>query len=136
VEAARAGEHGRGFAVVASEVRTLAGRSASAAREIKTLINDSSERVDAGSRLVSDAGRTMQDIVTGVDRVAAVLAEIVDAGRSQSQDIDEVHSAISRIDDVTQHNAALVEQVASASSSLRGQASRLSAAMKTFQVQA
>jgi methyl-accepting chemotaxis protein len=135
VEAARAGEHGRGFAVVASEVRTLAGRCAEAAREIKTLINASSERVDAGSRLVSDAGRTMTDIVAGIDRVAQVLVQIVAAGRSQASDIDEVHSAISRIDDVTQQNAALVEQVAAASTSLRNQASRLNSAVNSFQVQ-
>jgi methyl-accepting chemotaxis protein len=135
VEAARAGEHGRGFAVVATEVRTLAGRCTEAAREIKTLINASSERVEAGSRLVSDAGRTMTDIVAGIDRVAQVLVQIVAAGRSQTSDIDEAHNAISRIDNVTQQNAALVEQVAAASTSLRTQASRLNSAVNSFQVQ-
>jgi methyl-accepting chemotaxis protein len=135
VEAARAGDHGRGFAVVASEVRTLAGRCAEAAREIKTLIQDSSQRVEAGSRLVSDAGRTMTDIVTGVDRVANLLGQMVAAGRSQADDIDAVHHAIASIDDVTQQNAALVEEVASASSSLRTQAERLTKAMNSFQVQ-
>ncbi len=136
VEAARAGEHGRGFAVVASEVRALAQRSSTAAREIKTLIGDSTEKVDAGSKLVDEAGTTMREILDSVNRVSSLMTEIAQAGQSQSSGIGEVHQAITQIDTVTQQNAALVEQVAAAAQSLKGQATRLSAAMSSFKVAA
>ena len=136
VEAARAGEHGRGFAVVAAEVRGLAQRSAEAAREVKTLIGDSSGKVEAGSQLVGTAGQTMREILERVARVAEIVAEITTAGGQQSDGITQVHAAVSQIDDVTQQNAALVEQVAAASQSLRDQASRLSQSMAVFKVAA
>jgi len=136
VEAARAGEHGRGFAVVASEVRALAQRSSTAAREIKSLIGDSSEKVDAGSKLVDEAGRTMHDILDSVNRVSNLMTDIAEAGQAQSSGIGQVHSAIAEIDSVTQQNAALVEQVAAAAQSLRGQSSRLSDAVGQFKIAA
>jgi len=136
VEAARAGEQGRGFAVVASEVRALAQRSAVAAREIKGLIGDSTSKVDAGSKLVDDAGRTMQEILDSVRRVSQLIGDIADAGRSQSGDIGQVTQAITQIDTMTQQNAALVEQLAAAAQSLKGQSGRLSAAMGSFRVAA
>jgi methyl-accepting chemotaxis protein len=134
VEAARAGEHGRGFAVVASEVRGLAQRSSTAAREIKTLIEDSTHKVEAGSRLVDDAGRTMQEILDSVKRVSLLIAEIADAGQSQSSGIEQVHHAIAQIDTMTQQNAALVEQLAAAAQSLKGQSARLTESMSSFRV--
>jgi methyl-accepting chemotaxis protein len=134
VEAARAGEHGRGFAVVASEVRGLAQRSSTAAREIKTLIDDSTRKVEAGSKLVDDAGRTMKEILDSVNRVSLLIAEIADAGQSQSSGIEQVHHAIAQIDTMTQQNAALVEQLAAAAQSLKGQSGRLSESMSSFRV--
>jgi len=136
VEAARAGEHGRGFAVVASEVRALAQRSSTAAREIKTLIGDSTAKVDAGSRLVDDAGHTMQEILDSVKRVSTLIGEIADAGESQSSGIGQMNQAVSQIDSMTQQNAALVEQLAAAAQSLQGQSSSLSEAMGSFRVAA
>ncbi|MEN9893884.1 MAG: hypothetical protein RLY78_4179 [Pseudomonadota bacterium] len=134
VEAARAGEQGRGFAVVAAEVRSLAQRSAAAAREIKGLIADSVERVDEGSRLVGDAGRTMGEIVQTVQRVDALIGEISVAAREQSQGLDQVNGAVADIDRSTQQNAALVEQSAAASDSLQQQATRLSEVVGRFRV--
>ena len=134
VEAARAGEQGRGFAVVASEVRSLAQRSAEAAREIKTLINTSVERVDTGSRLVKDAGDTMGEIVASVQRVTDIIAEITAASAEQSSGIGQVNSAVSSLDQMTQQNAALVEQSAAAAESLREQAQKLSQSMQVFRL--
>ena len=134
VEAARAGEHGRGFAVVASEVRSLAQRSSVAAREIKTLIGNSTEKVDAGSKLVDDAGHTMQEILDSVTRVSTLIGEIADAGQSQSTGIAEMNQAVTQIDTMTQQNAALVEQLAAAAQSLQGQSGRLSESMSSFRV--
>ena len=134
VEAARAGDHGRGFAVVASEVRGLAQRSSTAAREIKTLIGDSTQKVEAGSKLVDDAGRTMQEILDSVNKVSRLITDIADAGQSQSSGIDQVHQAIAQIDTMTQQNAALVEQVAAAAQSLKGQSGRLTESMSSFRV--
>jgi methyl-accepting chemotaxis protein len=134
VEAARAGEHGRGFAVVASEVRSLAQRSSTAAREIKTLISDSSEKVSAGSRLVDDAGRTMQEILSSVKSVAGLIGDIAEASQSQNAGISQVHQAIAQIDTMTHQNAALVEELAAAAQSLKGQSGRLTSSMSSFQV--
>ena len=136
VEAARAGEHGRGFAVVAAEVRSLAQRSSVAAREIKTLIGNSTAKVDAGSKLVNDAGRTMQDILDSVTRVSRLIVDIAQVGESQSGDIQQVHQAIAQIDTMTQQNSALVEQLAAAAQSLRGQSGRLTDAVSSFRVDA
>ncbi|MCR5868170.1 methyl-accepting chemotaxis protein [Aquincola sp. J276] len=134
VEAARAGEQGRGFAVVASEVRTLAGRSAEAAREIKGLIAASVERVDAGSRLVGDAGQTMAQIVGSVQRVSDVISEITAAAREQSAGIELINGSVNTLDQMTQQNAALVEQSAAAAESLKEQAGRLHGVVSTFQL--
>ena len=134
VEAARAGEQGRGFAVVASEVRSLAQRSAQAAREIKTLIATSVERVESGSRLVSDAGTTMTDIVTSVQRVTDIIAEIRAASQEQSDGINQVNAAVGHLDQMTQQNAALVEEAASAAESLKDQSHRLSTAIAVFRL--
>ncbi|MBL1265211.1 methyl-accepting chemotaxis protein, partial [Methylomicrobium sp. RS1] len=136
VEAARAGEQGRGFAVVASEVRTLAHRSAAAAKEIKGLISDSVERVNHGTKLVGEAGQTMDEIVDSVQRVTAIMAEIATASAEQSAGIEQVNQAIAQMDDVTQQNAALVEQAAAAAESLEEQAAMLAESMKHFRLDA
>ena len=136
VEAARAGDHGRGFAVVASEVRGLAQRSSTAAREIKTLIGDSTQKVEAGSKLVDDAGRTMQEILDSVNKVSRLITDIADAGQSQSSGIDQVHQAIAQIDTMTQQNATLVEQLAASAQALQGQSDGLRASMSSFRVAA
>jgi methyl-accepting chemotaxis protein len=132
VEAARAGEQGRGFAVVASEVRSLAQRSAAAAKEIKGLITDSVEKVEAGSRQVSEAGRTMNDIVAQVKRVTDLVGEISSATYEQTQGISQVGDAVNQLDQVTQQNAALVEESAAAADSLSQQAIKLVEAMSVF----
>ncbi|MDE2419174.1 MAG: MCP four helix bundle domain-containing protein [Burkholderiales bacterium] len=134
VEAARAGEQGRGFAVVASEVRSLAQRSAEAAKEIKGLINTSVEKVESGTRLVTDAGSTMQEIVDSVGRVAQVIGEITAAATEQSAGIAGVNQSIGDLDQMTQQNAALVEQSAAAAESLREQADRMKQAVAVFRV--
>lgn len=134
VEAARAGEQGRGFAVVASEVRTLAQRSASAAKEIKGLIVESVEKVDAGGKLVDQAGATMDDIVESIRRVTDIMAEIMAAGQEQSAGIDQINQAIAQMDQVTQQNAALVEEAAAASASLQDQAGKLAQAVSVFKL--
>jgi methyl-accepting chemotaxis protein len=125
VEAARAGEQGRGFAVVASEVRSLAQRSATAAREIKTLIDDSVEQVGIGSQLVEQAGRTMQDIVSSVKQVAGLVADISQASQEQSAGIDLINQMITQVDEGTQQNAALVEEAAASARSLEQQSGHL-----------
>jgi aerotaxis receptor len=132
VEAARAGEQGRGFAVVASEVRNLAGRSAHAAREIKGLIDDSAGKVDGGSRLVSQAGQTMAEVVAQVRQVNGLIAEISNASREQSTGIEQVAGAVARLDQMTQQNAAMVEQSGALAAGLRAQASRLMEAVRVF----
>ncbi|HEV6963953.1 MULTISPECIES: methyl-accepting chemotaxis protein [Roseateles] len=134
VEAARAGEQGRGFAVVAGEVRSLAGRSADAAKEIKSLIGSSVERVEAGARLVAEAGKTMDELVGAVQRVKDIMGEITTAATEQSDGIAQVNIAITQLDQVTQQNAALVEQSTAAAESLREQAQSLANAVGTFQV--
>ncbi|MFG6487279.1 methyl-accepting chemotaxis protein [Roseateles sp. BYS78W] len=134
VEAARAGEQGRGFAVVAGEVRALAQRSAQAAREIKALIGTSVDNVDAGSRLVGEAGETMTEIVSQVKRVADLIGEIGSATHEQTTGIGQVSEAISQLDRVTQQNAALVEEAAAAADSLRGQAQRMNEAVSVFRL--
>jgi methyl-accepting chemotaxis protein len=136
VEAARAGEQGRGFAVVASEVRSLAQRSAAAAREIKTLIGVSVDRVDAGSKLVADAGSTMTELVASVQRVSHIIGEISSAAGEQSSGISQVNSAVARLDGMTQQNASLVEQSAAAAESLKDQAQRLNTVVGAFRLQA
>jgi methyl-accepting chemotaxis protein len=134
VEAARAGEQGRGFAVVATEVRNLAQRSAAAAKEIKTLISDSVEKVGAGTKLVDEAGKTMEEIVTSIKRVTDIMSEITAASQEQSAGIEQVNQAITQMDEVTQQNAALVEQAAAAAESLEEQAQNLANAVSVFRL--
>lgn len=134
VEAARAGDQGRGFAVVASEVRTLAQRSAAAAKEIKLLIDDSVEKVNGGSRQVAEAGVTMDEIVTSVKRVTDIMGEIASASNEQSAGIEQINMAINQMDEVTQQNAALVEEAAAASQSMQDQAASLSRVVGVFKL--
>jgi methyl-accepting chemotaxis protein len=134
VEAARAGEQGRGFAVVATEVRNLAQRSAGAAKEIKELIGDSVDKVEAGSRLVNEAGATMDEIVASVKRVTDIMGEIAAASHEQELGIDQIHQSITEMDGVTQQNAALVEQAAAAAASLHEQADTLANVVSVFKL--
>ncbi len=136
VEAARAGAHGKGFAVVATEVRALAQRSTQAAREIKELIGASAKTVESGERLVKDAGATMTDIVDGVARATSMVDEICQAATSQSQGLGEVNQSVTRLDEMTQQNAALVEQSAASAEDLRSQARELQALVKRFKLTA
>ena len=135
VEAARAGEQGRGFAVVASEVRSLAQRSAAAAKEIKELIGNSVQKVESGSELVDRAGKTMEEIVTSVKRVTHIMAEIAAASQEQSSGIEQVNQAVTQMDQVTQQNAALVEEAAAAAESMQDQAQTLTRAVAVFKVE-
>jgi methyl-accepting chemotaxis protein len=132
VEAARAGEHGRGFAVVAAEVRNLAQRSATAAKEIKGLINESIQRVNDGSELVNQSGKTLEEIVSSVKRVTDIIAEISAASQEQASGIDQVNKAIMQMDETTQQNAALVEETTSASQSMKDQARELMSQVEVF----
>jgi methyl-accepting chemotaxis protein len=134
VEAARAGEQGRGFAVVASEVRTLAQRSGNAAKEIKELISRSVEKVQAGSTLVDQAGRTMDEVVASIGRVTALIADIARASGEQSAGIHEINAAVATMDESTQQNAALVEESAASAQAMREQAERLAALVGHFAV--
>ena len=134
VEAARAGEQGRGFAVVAAEVRNLAQRSAAAAKEIKTLIGDSVDKVETGAKLVDQAGSTMQEIVDSVKRVTDIMSEITAASVEQTDGIEQINQAITQMDEVTQQNAALVEEAAAAAQSLQDQAANLSQVVSVFNV--
>ena len=134
VEAARAGEQGRGFAVVASEVRNLAQRSASAAKEIKTLIDDSVDKVAAGARLVDLAGSTMNEVQDSVRKVTNIVGEISLANREQTSGIEQINIAISQMDHVTQQNAALVEQAAAAAAAMQDQAGELNQVVSQFRL--
>lgn len=135
VEAARAGEQGRGFAVVASEVRNLAHRSASAAKEIKQLINDSVTKVDTGAQLVDEAGATMGKVVSSIQQVAELMAKITAATQEQRHGIEGVNQAVAQMDEMTQQNAALVEEAAAAAESMRDEAERLGAAVASFKLE-
>src|SRR5690606_25692167 len=135
VEAARAGEQGRGFAVVAGEVRSLAQRSASAAKEIKQLIDESVSKVDDGSRLVGEATSTMQEILTSVRRVNEIMNEIAVASQEQSNGIVQVNQAVAQMDEVTQQNAALVEEAAAAAASLEDQTMNLTRSISVFKIE-
>jgi len=135
VEAARAGEQGRGFAVVASEVRSLAGRSAEAAKEVKTLISDSVDKVGVGSEQVAVAGATMQEIVAGIQRVADIVGEIASASREQAMGLGQINQAVAHLDGVTQQNASLVEETSAASTALQEQARHLATLAATFRLQ-
>ncbi|KAA8920398.1 chemotaxis protein, partial [Xanthomonas sontii] len=132
VEAARAGEQGRGFAVVASEVRVLAQRSSNAAKEIKGLIDDSVTRVAEGSALVDQAGRTMQDIVTSVQRVTDIMRDIASASQEQSAGIEQVNQTVVQMDEATQQNAALVEEASASARSMEHEAGELARAVASF----
>ena len=134
VEAARAGEQGRGFAVVATEVRSLAQRSAAAAKEIKLLIDDSVDKVEQGNKQAAQAGTTMDEVVSSVQRVTDIMSEISAASREQSQGIEEINQAITQMDETTQQNAALVEEAAAAAKSLQDQASHLEELVNKFQM--
>ena len=134
VEAARAGEQGRGFAVVAGEVRSLAQRSATAAKEIKLLISDAANKVQTGSALVESAGSAMRDIVHAVQRVGGIMAEIDAASGEQSRGIEQVSQAVGQMDEVTQRNAALVEEAAAAAQSLEEQAVNLKGVVSLFKI--
>lgn len=134
VEAARAGEQGRGFAVVAAEVRTLAQRVASAAKEVKLLVNDSVTRINAGSNLVDETGKTMNEIVTSIQHVAAIISDISTASQEQSSGITEINQAVVQMDNITQQNSALVEQIAAAAEEMKGQAEKLVQAVSVFKL--
>jgi len=134
VEAARAGEQGRGFAVVATEVRNLAQRSAAAAKEIKALISDSVEKVETGGRLVDQAGKTMDEVVGSIQRVARIMSDISNASREQTAGIEQVSAAVGLMDEMTQQNAALVEEAAAAAESLEGQARSLAESVAVFRL--
>ena len=134
MEAARAGEQGRGFAVVASEVRNLAGRSASAAKEIKVLIQDSVRKVGDGSALVTESGQALQQIVVSVKKLSDIVAEIAAASREQTSGIEQVNCAVMHMDEATQQNAALVEEASAASEAMAEQARALNELMSGYQV--
>jgi methyl-accepting chemotaxis protein len=136
VEAARAGEQGKGFGVVAAEVRQLAQRSAAAAGEIKALIRNSVDKVDQGVALADQAGATMRDVVDSVVRVTAIIGEIMLATRGQTQDIDLINRAMGQADQMTQQNGALVEELASVSETMKGQAARLAEVVSVFRLDA
>ena len=136
VESARAGEHGRGFAVVASEVGTLARRASDAAKEIKTLIAESAARVESGSRQADAAGKSMNDIVAQVERVNQLVSEISSASIEQSSGIDQVGEAVKQLDQITQQNAALVEESAAAAESLKQQAAQMAGTVSVFRLMA
>jgi methyl-accepting chemotaxis protein len=134
VEAARAGEQGRGFAVVASEVRSLAGRSAQAAKEVKALISTSVERVEQGNQLVEQAGATMAEVVAAIHRVTEIMGNITSSSSEQSEGVEQVAQAVSHLDQATQQNSALVEEMAAAASSLKSQADDLVKSVDVFKV--
>jgi len=134
VEAARAGEQGRGFAVVATEVRNLAQRSAAAAKEIKDLIGDSVDKVQAGNRLVEQAGSTMHEVVASVKRVTDIMSEIMSASQEQSSGIEQINTAVTQMDNVTQQNAALVEEAAAAAQAMQDQVNSLNDVVSVFQI--